>query len=213
MGTLTSPTTEGGIHASAYSATSHLSTGSLFLTSGALRWDHSSCEQAGSRSGSIGHPAQHSGTRSEQSVRPQSSREGRQMNHLGLRSSSASPCWVWLDVAPKSCTRPLPGPSPNEWCTLSGVGAAPCPPGRPCLTGPDQPPPPAQVRDAGGAGGAVRRLDAHVVQLWADCRMKGRKASFLEKSVDRGHPPKSQPSWKPAKKTKETREMGGHYSS
>lgn len=138
MGTLTSPTTEGCIHTSAYSATSHLSTGSLFLTSGALRWDHSSCEQAGSRSGSIGHPAQHSGTRSEQSVRPQSSRGGRQMNHLGLPSSSASPCWVWLDVAPKSCTRPLPGPSPNEWCTLSGVGAAPCPPGCPCLTGPDR---------------------------------------------------------------------------
>ena len=110
------------------------------------------------------------------------------MNHLGLPGGSASPCWVWLDVvAPESCTHPLPGPSPN--CTSSGVGAASCPPGRPYLTGPDQPPPPAQVREAGGAGGAVGRLDAHVVQLWADCRMEGKKASFLEKSVDRGQPP------------------------
>lgn len=127
------------------------------------------------------------------------------MNHLGLPSSSASPCWVWLDVAPKSCTHPLAGPSPNEWCTSSGVGAAPCPPGHPYLPGPNQPPPPGQVRDAGGAEGAVGRLDAHVVQLWADCRAEGRKASFLEKSMDRGHPLKSQPSWKPAKKTGDQR--------
>lgn len=171
-----------------------------------MRWNNSSCEQAGSRSGSIGHPHSTVGQGVSSLSDPEVREEGGQMNNLGLPSSSASPCWVWLDVAPKSCTHPLPGPSPNEWCTSSGVGAAPCPPGHPYLPGPDQPPPPAQVRDAGGAGGAVGRLDAHVVQLWADCRTEGRKASFLKKSMDRGHPPaKSQPSWKPAKKTRDQR--------
>lgn len=155
-----------------------------------MRWNNSSCEQAGSRSGTIGHPHSTVGQGVSSLSDPEVREEGGQMNHLGLPSSSASPCWVWLDVAPKSCTHPLPGPSPNEWCTSSGVGAAPCPPGHPYLPGPDQPPPPAQVRDAGGAGGAVGRLDAHVVQLWADCRTEGRKASFLKKSMDRGHPPR-----------------------
>lgn len=151
-----------------------------------MRWNNSSCEQAGSRSGSIGHPHSTVGQGVSSLSDPEVREEGGQMNHLGLPSSSASPCWVWLDVAPKSCTHPLPGPSPNEWCTSSGVGAAPCPPGHPYLPGPDQPPPPAQVRDAGGAGGAVGRLDEQP----SDCRTEGRKASFLKKSMDRGHPPR-----------------------
>lgn len=154
-----------------------------------LRWNHSSHEQAGSHSSSISHPAQRSGTRSEHSVRPQSSRGGRVDEPFG---SSRQLSITLLGVAGRRGSRVLYPPTPRtvpKRCTSSGVGAASCPPGRPYLTGPDQPPPPAQVREAGGAGGAVGRLDTHVVQLWADCRMEGKKASFLEKSMDRGQPP------------------------
>lgn len=101
-----------------------------------MRWNNSSpFEQAGSRSGSIGHLAQHSGTRRSSLSHPV--REGGRADEpFGLPGQLSI---TLLGVAGCGSLSPAPyPPTPRtvpkrKWCT-SWCGAAPCPPGHPSLS-------------------------------------------------------------------------------
>lgn len=127
------------------------------------------------------------------------------MNCLGLpwRRSLTARCA--RDVAPHAPV-PTPRARPKHSAHRMVLGqpyALQGSPGSPYLLDISSPyPDPGAVLM--GAGGAVGKLGTEAVHLWAECR--GKKASFLEKINGQMILPKSQPTWKPSKKIKETGE-------